>query len=170
MQTALWENCCVVSLYREAFPYYQTCRWSTGRHWRSPTGCPSWWHQSHWHLQARSIQKEPLGHRLDEDRLRAVTRGCDLPPGAPAGPLEPPGFLGCCHGDPECVQRREENERCFSSVCECACMCVHGTHRRSFSPESLLDKLIHEVGEVWVGTSYIGGDRASLRDHLLFVD
>lgn len=164
---------CTPSLCGRVLSYCQTCRWSIGRHWRSPTGCLSWWHQSHWHLQARSIRRERPGHRSDEDRLKAATRGCGLPPGAPAGPWEPPGFPGCCHGDPECVTGRGKEENvCQPEMLLLACVhtwvCV--AHRRSFSPQSLLDKLIHEVGEVWVGASDICGDGASLRDHLLFVD
>lgn len=49
-------------------------------------------------------------------------------------------------------------------------VCVSYAHRRPFAPQPLLDELVHEVGEVGVGASYVGGDRPSLLDHLLFVN
>lgn len=45
------------------------------------------------------------------------------------------------------------------------------TNRCSFGLQPLLNELIHEIREIWIGASYIGGDRTSLLDHhLLFVD
>ena len=51
----------------------------------------------------------------------------------------------------------------------CMCVCVCWTDYCSIGPQSLLDELIHKVGEIWVAASYITGDWTGFLDHLLFV-
>lgn len=44
------------------------------------------------------------------------------------------------------------------------------TNRCSFGLQPLLNELIHEVREIWIGASDISGDWTSFLDHLLFAD
>lgn len=94
-------------------------------------------------------------------------RDFDLPRVAPADPEGLPGFLGCCHGDPV---GRDETSEFGTEKTEPAWFRMCEADRCSFGLQPLLNELIHEVREIWIGASYIGGDWASFLDYFLFVD
>lgn len=87
--------------------------------------------------------------------------------GAPADPGGLPDYPGCCHDDPvyQC-----ENFKFGTQKTEPVLIRMCNTNRCSFGLQPLLNELIHEVREIWIGASYISGDWTSFLDHLLFAD